>query len=105
VIIVGQPDHDQSVPRHFMTFLARDDGSPDRYFPLLSLNTGTVSPRYLRDLVPGVNYAFFVEPDEQETMRMIYNQFPNADLPDYSEYNIPANKEYVMIWAPVGSGR
>ncbi|MBL8133984.1 MAG: glycosyltransferase family 39 protein [Anaerolineae bacterium] len=104
-IIIGQPDHDVSVPRHFLTFLAREEGNADRFFPLLSLNSATVSPRYLRDLAPGVNYAFFVEPDEGDILRAIYNQFPNAAPPDYSVWDLPAHKEYVFVWAPVGSGR
>lgn len=104
VYLVGQPEHDQAVPRHFLTFLSRDAGqNPDRYLPMRSFPTALISPRYLRDLDKGMNYAFFVEPEAQETIRAIYNTFPEAAPLQYTEENVPVHKAYVMIWAPVGS--
>lgn len=101
VIIASSPEHDQNVPRHWLTFLSRDHGGdPSRYFPMLTYPVGTLSPRFLRDLTPGVNYAFFLSPTDQDAMRLIYRQFPDASPPDYSTAYIPANKEYIMIWVP-----
>lgn len=103
VIIAGEPEHDENVPRHWLTFLSRNHGGdPSRYFPLDSYPTGTISPRFLRDLTPGINYAFFVEPDDENTMRLIYRYLPTAQPPQYSTADIPAHKEYVLIWVPLG---
>ncbi|MDZ4771225.1 MAG: glycosyltransferase family 39 protein [Chloroflexota bacterium] len=105
VYLVGQPEHDQNVPRHWLTFLGRDAGqNPDRYFPLRSFPTALMSPRYLRDLDRGVNYAFFVEAESQETMNSIYTAFPQASPPQYTPDNVPAHKAYVLIWVPTGIG-
>ncbi len=100
IYIVGTPDHDQNVPRDWLNFLNRD-GDPSRYFPLLSVTTDTISPKYLLDLPHGVNYAFFVAANEENTMRLIRNTFPEASPAQFSsDPYIPANKEYILFFVP-----
>lgn len=99
VYLVGQPAHDQNVPRSWLGFLSRD-GDPNRYFPLRSVTPSTISHKFLRDLPRGVNYAFFVEADESNVLQLLALYFPNADPPAYSPWDIPAHKEYVLIYVP-----
>jgi len=99
VYLVGMPSHDQNVPRSWLGFLSRD-GDPNRYFPLRSVTPARVSHKFLRDLPRGVNYAFFVAPDEENVLRLLALYFPDADPPTYSPWDIPAHKEYVLIYLP-----
>jgi hypothetical protein len=102
VYLVGKPIHDQNVPRAWLGFLSRD-GDPTRYFPLLSVTPDTISHKFLLDLPHGVNYAFFVEPDEANALRLLMRYFPNAEPPRYSPWDIPAHKEYILIYVPGAS--
>ncbi|MEP7290130.1 MAG: glycosyltransferase family 39 protein [Chloroflexota bacterium] len=99
VYLVGKPAHDVNVPRSWLGFLSRD-GDPTRYFPLLSVTPDTISTKYLLDLSHGVNYAFFVEPDEDAVLQRLASFFPDADPPRYSIWDIPARKEYVLVYVP-----
>ena len=99
IYIVGKPDHDQNVPRDFLNFLIRD-GDPTRYFPLLSVTTDTISPKYLLDLPRGVNYAFYVAANEENTMELIRRYFPNASPAQFSTADLPSDKEYVLFFVP-----
>ena len=67
VYLVGMPVHDQNVPRDWLGFLSRDRDAR-RFFPLLSVSPDTISPKFLIDLPPGVNYAFFVDPNDVNAM-------------------------------------
>ncbi len=100
IYIIGKPDSDQNVPRDWLNFLDRD-GDPARFFPLLSVTTDTISPKYLLDLPHGVNYAFYVAANEENTMRLILNTFPNVSPAQFaSDPYIPADKEYVLFFVP-----
>jgi hypothetical protein len=95
--LIGQPVHDQNVPRDWIGFLSRD-GDPMGYFPLLSISPDTISPKYLLDLPRGVNYAFFVEPTEDDVIQLLYRYFPGISAAMYSPWDIPAHKEYVLFY-------
>jgi hypothetical protein len=97
--LIGQPVHDQNVPRDWIGFLSRD-GDPTRYFPLLSISPDTISLKYLRDLPRGVNYAFFVEPTEDDVIALLTSYFPGISPPMYSPWDIPAHKEYILFYVP-----
>lgn len=99
VYLVGHPAHDQNVPRSWLSFLSRD-GDPNRYFPLRSVTPATISHKFLRDLPRGVNYAFFVEADESNVLQLLARYFPDAEPPTYSPWDIPAHKEYVLVYVP-----
>jgi hypothetical protein len=105
VIVIDMPEQDQTITRNWLRFVSRGWGSPTRLFPLIALLPDEVSPRYLRNLDRGVNYAFFIEPEASETLRAIYAEFPGAHAPQYTTQPVPAHKAYVLIWVPVGSGR
>lgn len=100
--LIGMPEHDQNVPRNFLGYLSlQDGGNPGRYYPILSVTTDTVTPRFLDELPRDVNYAFFVEASASETIRLIYAAFPNAHPPEYTPFEgVPVTKAYVQIFAP-----
>jgi hypothetical protein len=98
VIIVGRPEHDQNVPRNFYGFLTQDNDKPDTYYPLLSIRTDRLSPRYLFALRAGVNYAFFVEPDDLNTIDLLMRYFPTISPPQFSTADLPPHREYVMLY-------
>lgn len=102
VYLVGRPAHDTNVPRSWLSFLARD-GDPTDYFPLLSVRPDTISHKYLLDLPGSVNYAFFVDPNDQNVLQLLARYFPDADPPQYSTWDIPAHKEYVLIFVPASA--
>ncbi len=103
IYIVGKPDSDQNVPRDWLNFLVRD-GDPARFFPLLSVTTDVISPKYLLDLPHGVNYAFFIAANEDNTMKLILNTFPNVSPAQFApDPYLPANKEYVLFFVPSAS--
>ncbi len=102
--LIGMPVHDQNVPRDWLGFLSQD-GDANRYFPLLSVSTGTISPKYLINLPSGVNYAFFIDPTEANAIELIYRYFPGALPPQYSPANIPAHKEYILIYVSSSAER
>jgi 4-amino-4-deoxy-L-arabinose transferase-like glycosyltransferase len=104
VILIDQPEQDQTVTRNWLRFVSRGWGSPTRLFPLIALLPDEVSPRYLRNLDRGVHYAFFIEPEASTAIAAIYAAFPGAYPPQYSTQPVPAQKAYVLIWVPVGSG-
>ncbi len=99
IILISKPENDQIVTRHWLSFLARD-GDPGRYFPLLAVTPDTISPKYLLDLPEGVNYAFFVDPNDVFAIGHIERYFPNVQPPQYSTADLPANREYVLLYAP-----
>ena len=100
IYIIGKPDSDQNVPRDWLNFLVRD-GDPARYFPLLSVTTDVISPKYLLDLPHGVNYAFYVAANEENTMRLILQHLPErvTGAVRHDPY-LPADKEYVLFFVP-----
>ncbi len=102
VYLVGKPDHDQNVPRDWLGFLSRD-GDPMRYFPLRSVTPDTISAKYLLDLPRGVNYAFFVDPNDTNVLGLLYRYFPGVSPAQYSPWDIPAHKEYVLFYVPADS--
>ncbi len=97
IYIVGKPVHDKNVPRNWLSFLSRD-GDPSRYFPLLSVSPDTISPKFLLALPRGVNYAFFVAPDASSAIAQIERYFPGVTPPQYSRWDIPATKEYLLFF-------
>jgi hypothetical protein len=97
--LIGIPEHDQNVPRDWVGFMSRD-GDPIRYFPLFSIAPHTISPKYLFDLPRGVNYAFFVEPTDDDIIQLLYRYFPGISPAMYSPWDIPAHKEYVLFYVP-----
>ncbi|MEO8392772.1 MAG: glycosyltransferase family 39 protein [Chloroflexota bacterium] len=99
IYLVGKPVHDKNVPRNWLSFLSRD-GDPSRYFPLLSVSPDTISPKFLLDLPRGVNYAFFIAPDAISAIAQIERYFPGVTPPQYSPWNIPATKEYLLFFVP-----
>jgi Dolichyl-phosphate-mannose-protein mannosyltransferase len=99
IYLVGKPVNDQNVPRNWLSFLSRD-GDPSRYFPLLTLPPDAVSPKFLLDLPRGVNYAFFVAPDATNAIAQIERYFPGVSAPQYSPWNLPADKEYLLFYVP-----
>ncbi len=99
VYLVGKPEHDVNVPRSWLGFLSRD-GDPMRYFPLRSVQPDVISHKFLRGLPRGINYAFFVAPDEDNVMRLLARYFPDADAPQYSLSAVPAHREYVLFFVP-----
>jgi len=102
--IIGTPKNDTNVARHFAAYLSRNGGlREERYRPLLTITSGAMTPRFLRELRRGQGYAFFIEPDEQEAIRLIYRYFPDAEPIRYSPFNLPADREYVLIYAPPAS--
>ena len=103
VYLVGKPEHDQNVPRDWLGFLSRD-GDPTRYFPLRSVATDVISPKYLLDLPHGVNYAFFVAATDENTMQLILNTFPNVSPAQFStDPYMPADREYILFFVPSAS--
>lgn len=97
--LIGKPEHDQNVPRDWIGFQSRD-GDPIRYFPLLSVAPDTITPKYLFDLPRGVNYAFFVEPTDEDVIQVLYRYFPGISPAMYSPWDIPVHKEYVLFYVP-----
>ena len=97
IYIVGKPVADRNVPRNWLGFLSRD-GDPSRYFPLLTVAPDVISPKFLLDLPRGVNYAFFVAPDATSAIAQIERYFPDVTPPQYSPWDIPANKEYLLFY-------
>ncbi len=97
IYIVNKPVNDRNVPRNWLSFLSRD-GDPSRYFPLLTVAPDVISPKFLLDLPRGVNYAFFVAPDATSAIAQIERYFPDVTPPQYSPWDIPANKEYLLFY-------
>lgn len=94
-IMVGNPAHDQNVPRDMLGYLL----NPDRY-PLLSISPDALSARYLIDLPRDRNYAFFVEVSDTAVVELIYRYFPNVEAPQYTTTTMTPRKAYVLLFAP-----
>ncbi len=99
VYVVSKPPADQVVTRNWLNFVSRD-ADASRYFPLLTVTPDTLSPKYLLSLPRGVNYAFFVDPNDGDAIAQILRYFPGASPPQYSRWNIPADKEYLLFFVP-----
>jgi 4-amino-4-deoxy-L-arabinose transferase-like glycosyltransferase len=52
----------------------------------------------LQDLPRDVNYAFFVEPGDAATISWLHQNFALSQ-PRYSPYNVPWDKQYVLLYA------
>jgi 4-amino-4-deoxy-L-arabinose transferase-like glycosyltransferase len=68
------------------------------------LDVDTLTPRdlsleYLWDLPRTVDHAFFIEPDDETTLKLL-RLFFALDLPAYTSYDIPADKQFVLYYAP-----
>jgi 4-amino-4-deoxy-L-arabinose transferase-like glycosyltransferase len=61
------------------------DATPDTY-------------KLIESLPRGFDYAFFVEPDDSNTITLLHQQFALSQ-PRYSPYNVPQDKQYVMLFA------
>jgi 4-amino-4-deoxy-L-arabinose transferase-like glycosyltransferase len=67
--------------------------------PHLNVRPADISTFVLiRDLPRGMDYAFFVEPDDAETIDWLHQNFALSQ-PRYSPYNVPPDKQYVMFYA------
>ena len=97
-IIVGRPQHDTIVPRNLLGYFTY--GRPQQP-PLLSFRIDQINPRFLLNLQPGQNYAFFVEADDMETMRLLMRYLPGLSAPQFSQTpEMPPHKEYVLFYLP-----
>ncbi len=100
-IIVGRPVHDTGVPRALLGYFRHDADIIETHPPLLSFRPDQINPRYLMSLQPGLNYAFFVEADDQDTMRLLMRYLPGISAPQFSlTAAMPAHREYVLLYYP-----
>jgi len=98
-IIVGRPQHDTGVPRALVGYFRH--GEVNEHPPLLSLRVDEINPRSLMALVPGQNYAYFVEADDTDTMRLLMRYLPGISPPQFSlTAAMPAHREYVLLYYP-----
>ncbi|MBE2267595.1 MAG: glycosyltransferase family 39 protein [Anaerolinea sp.] len=96
VYIISRPEHDQNVPRDLVGYMTL---TQPLYPPMLSLDTAEFSPRYLLTLPADVGYAFFVEADDMDTMRLLMRYFPQIEPPSFTKtVQMPAHREYVMLY-------
>lgn len=68
------------------------------------LDVDTLTPRdlsaeYLSHLPRTVDHAFFLEPGDQDTLELLELYFL-LDSPAYTSYDIPADKQFVLYYAP-----
>jgi hypothetical protein len=95
VYIIGRPEHDQTVPSHFLTFLTTGaDG-------LATFDPHEMGANTLMRLPRDRNYAFFVDPDDSNYINLIRLYFPNVQPPQYSDYPyLPPSEQYILLYAP-----
>jgi hypothetical protein len=44
------------------------------------------------------DYAFFVEPEDLDTARLLRERFGDIGAPQVSPFDVPMDKHYVMYW-------
>ena len=60
-----------------------------------------VTPDYLAKLPHGVDQAFYVEPGDTTSPELLAQYF-RLDPPQYSPYNLPRDKQFILYYAPRG---
>ncbi len=70
-----------------------------KYYPNLYVRPADrLTYLLIQELPRDMNYAFFVEPDDATTISWLHQNF-TLSQPRYSPYNIPWDKQYVMLYA------
>ena len=70
-----------------------------KFYPRLYVVPASRLTFLLLQMLPrGVDYAFFVEPSDSETIAWLNQRFALSQ-PRYSPYNVPWDKQYVMLYA------
>ncbi len=59
---------------------------------------------YLNSLPRGVNYAFFLEPEDGETYGLI-RQYFTLDRATFSPYDVPLNRQFALYFASIENNR
>jgi hypothetical protein len=72
----------------------------DRYHAL-TFTSSEITLKWLEELPRDRNYAFFVEPGENDVIALLQDYFPNLYPPATSPFPIPAEKEFIAYYAPV----
>ncbi|MBN1680255.1 MAG: glycosyltransferase family 39 protein [Anaerolineae bacterium] len=57
------------------------------------------SLQYLRNLSPGVDHAFYIEPPDDATRDLLKGWF-FVEAPQYSPYNVPWNRQLALYYVP-----
>jgi hypothetical protein len=66
---------------------------------LYGMTSDMLTDQYLASLPHDRDHAFFLEPEDQESLRRLAAHFSLLE-PQYSPYNIPPEKQFVLYYAP-----
>jgi len=100
IVIISTPAADANVPDAFLGFLLKDPDS----MRLRTPDASEIDDAFFDMLPPTRNIAFFVEPGDNETLKRIAARYW-LEPPKASPYDIPADKMFILYYAPVGSAR
>jgi hypothetical protein len=66
---------------------------------LFGMMSDMLTDQYLASLPRNIDHAFFLEPEDQGSLRRLAAHFSLLE-PQYSPYNIPPEKQFVLYYAP-----
>jgi hypothetical protein len=95
IYLVSNYDVDANVPRDFLSFLIPDPMS----MTMVSIRVDQLDDAMLSGLPRDKNYAFFVGPNAVGIEDLLGQYFPLEEA-QMSPYDIPAEKEYALYFAP-----
>ncbi|MBN2305057.1 MAG: glycosyltransferase family 39 protein, partial [Anaerolineae bacterium] len=93
VHLVSEDRFPQNYAQYMIKYLADD-------VTVYSRQPWEITAGYLSSFPRSVDHAFFLEPDDAETLRLIYEEFPLVSEPQLSPYDVPLEKQFVLYYAP-----
>jgi hypothetical protein len=94
--IIGNPPPDESYTGGFLRYLTDD-------YNLDTLPPWHLRIEYLVGLEKGVDHAFYLEPDDAESLALLREYFV-LEAPQTSPFDLPPQHQYVLYYAPYVPG-
>ena len=89
IYVVGEPVMPQRLARNLLNYLADD-------LVIYTLEPEEFTGEYLYGLNQTQPQAFYIEPDDTISLRLIRHYFPKVAGPFFSDYDIPMDEQYAL---------
>jgi hypothetical protein len=95
IVVIANPDLDRNVAVAVMDYFARGK------YAFQSYDSANVDESLFEWMPHNMNYAFFVDPGDMRIINLIEQHFSSIEPPQYSQnVEIPADREYILLYAP-----